>query len=138
MFSEEPELEICASCGEERDVFEFLEDGSNLYASFCQPCRRRHIRTWVKDHPKEVKAHSLDHMHRRRADKYGNLSESIDKMKVWERDSGICWICGGPAELEAWHLEHKIPLSKGGSHTYDNVAVSHPKCNIAKGSKVLC
>jgi len=136
MFSEEPELEFCAACGEERDIFEFLEDGSNLFATYCQPCRRTHIKEWIKEHPKEVKAHALDHQHRRRAESFGGKTESVDRFKVFQRDEGACYLCGGMVDPENWHLEHKIPLSKGGSHTYENVGVSHPECNISKGTKV--
>ena len=50
-------------------------------------------------------------------------------------------ICGedAPRELRGtmrWNapeLDHIIPLSAGGSHTYDNVACAHRSCNLDKG-----
>lgn len=35
-------------------------------------------------------------------------------------------------------IDHVIPLSKGGSHTWDNVKVACGECNcVVKGAKVL-
>lgn len=61
----------------------------------------------------------------------------IDRWKVWERDKGVCQICFESAHKRGWHLDHIIPLSRGGSHTYDNVQVTHPSCNCSKGNKVI-
>jgi 5-methylcytosine-specific restriction endonuclease McrA len=61
--------------------------------------------------------------------------EPVLKSRVWERDGGICHICKLPADPNGWHLEHIVPIARGGVHTYSNVAVSHPACNLAKGAK---
>lgn len=74
---------------------------------------------------------------KRKAKKYNTQTEFIRKYVVYERDHGICYLCGNPVDPNCWHLEHKIPLSKGGTHTYDNVAVSHPICNMRKSAKIL-
>lgn len=76
------------------------------------------------------------HIQKRKAIKRGASSvENIDRMLVWKRDHGICYICKIPANKNNWHMDHKIPLIKGGSHTYDNVGVS-PSCNLRKGVKI--
>lgn len=74
------------------------------------------------------------HEAKRRAQKYTTQVEDIDIEFVYERDSGICWICEHSVDKANVHLEHIIPLSRGGSHTHDNVSVSHPVCNLRKGS----
>jgi 5-methylcytosine-specific restriction endonuclease McrA len=61
--------------------------------------------------------------------------EPVSRDKVWTRDNGICGICGSPANNDDWHLDHVIPLARGGLHCYDNVQVSHPLCNMRKGKK---
>lgn len=33
-------------------------------------------------------------------------------------------------------LEHIIPLSRGGEHSYANTALSHLRCNLSKGAKM--
>lgn len=62
--------------------------------------------------------------------------EIFSKNEIWERDKGICGICNEPADPMDWHLDHVIPLSKGGQHTLANVQVSHPKCNLSKKDKM--
>lgn len=62
--------------------------------------------------------------------------ERIYRAKVWERDRGRCHICGQMADPKEWHLEHIVPLSRGGEHSYRNVAVAHPACNQRKYANV--
>jgi 5-methylcytosine-specific restriction endonuclease McrA len=74
---------------------------------------------------------------RRRVRKYGNgLVERIYRSVVWARDDGICGICGKPVNKQDWQLDHVIPIAKGGTHTYVNVQVSHPICNLKKGDRI--
>lgn len=61
--------------------------------------------------------------------------EPVSRERVWERDAGLCHLCGLPADQTNWHLEHKIPVVLGGPHSYANVAVSHPTCNLRKGKR---
>lgn len=73
----------------------------------------------------------------RRAREMEAFVEVVDRAVVWERDGGICHICKEAADVSAWHLDHVIPLTKGGLHSYANTAVSHPSCNQSKGAKLL-
>jgi 5-methylcytosine-specific restriction endonuclease McrA len=72
----------------------------------------------------------------RRARKADAFIEAIDRQVVFARDQGTCGICQTAVAPEGWHLDHKQPLSKGGQHSYDNVQVSHPVCNLRKGNKI--
>lgn len=73
---------------------------------------------------------------RRRAQKLALPCDDVNLQVVFERDQGVCGICGESADPESWHLDHIIPLSKGGHHTYENVQVSHPSCNLRKGARL--
>ena len=58
----------------------------------------------------------------------------------------ICHLCDRPIDMVAtrkvgyygWenglHLDHVIPLSKGGLDTLENVKPAHARCNINKGA----
>jgi 5-methylcytosine-specific restriction endonuclease McrA len=50
-------------------------------------------------------------------------------------NGGMCGICEGFIEGE-FHVDHVIPLSKGGMHGYINVQPAHPRCNVRKGARV--
>lgn len=77
------------------------------------------------------------YVHARRARLRGGIHEVVDRAIVWERDQGVCRLCGVAANPADWHLEHLTPLVRGGGHTYDNTAVSHPRCNRMKGQMTL-
>jgi 5-methylcytosine-specific restriction endonuclease McrA len=40
------------------------------------------------------------------------------------------------AKIKNLHIDHVIPISKGGTDTLDNVRPSHAKCNLSKGNKI--
>ncbi len=61
--------------------------------------------------------------------------ERIYRAVVWKRDGGRCHICHRKADPNNWHLEHIVSLADGGEHSYRNVAVSHPACNLRKGAR---
>lgn len=46
-----------------------------------------------------------------------------------------CYLCGKPVELRQDCLEHKTPLSRGGTNDYDNLAIAHRSCNNKKSNK---
>lgn len=68
--------------------------------------------------------------------------------EVFERDNGICYICGQPCD---WNdkeeingvtvygnyypsRDHVIPKSKGGKNTIDNIRLAHRICNSLKAT----
>jgi hypothetical protein len=80
---------------------------------------------------------------RRRAQKIGTQTEPIRNAVVYERDGWICGICetsvdatlAYPHPLSA-SLDHVVPLSLLGPHTYENVRLAHLRCNIGRGNRV--
>ena len=74
--------------------------------------------------------------HRRRTRLAGQFVEDVRRVDIWKRDEGICGICGVVADPKNWHLDHIIPLARGGLHMKDNVQVSHPSCNVRKGDRL--
>lgn len=54
---------------------------------------------------------------------------------VYERDGHRCRYCDtkdGP-----FHLDHVIPVSRGGESTPDNLTVACAKCNMEKGARTV-
>jgi 5-methylcytosine-specific restriction endonuclease McrA len=106
---------------------------------WCQNNKERHsqnIKKWIDTHPTEVKVIQ----HRRRARKKGNGgSFTADEINgLFEKQEGFCFYCG---ELlyasfnRNLHIEHKIPLSRGGTSDISNIVLSCAKCNHSKGTK---
>lgn len=92
-------------------------------------------RKWKKNNPDADR----NYRERRRMRLYGSdaPAQKIDRNKVIERDNAICHLCWMPCELEDIHLDHIVPVAKGGSHTYNNIAVSHSWCNQRKADKIV-
>jgi 5-methylcytosine-specific restriction endonuclease McrA len=84
--------------------------------------------------PEEVRAERRATMAKRRARQRAAYVEHVAPAVVWERDEGICQLCGEPAEPNDWHLDHIVPLARGGEHSYQNVQVAHPLCNWRKAA----
>ena len=84
------------------------------------------VKQWQIDNPERTKAHQQANKAKRRG---AGEAKTFDRMMIWERDGGRCHICGKKCDPKAWDMDHLTPLSKGGSHAPDNVAVSHPSCN---------
>ena len=68
----------------------------------------------------------------REARKRGQFVETIIPLAVLEADDGVCGICGGDLDPFDFHVDHVIPLARGGEHSYANVQVAHPLCNWRK------
>ena len=46
-----------------------------------------------------------------------------------------CYLCLKPIEFKQDCIEHKIPLSRGGTHSKDNLDIAHRSCNCKKHNK---
>lgn len=74
----------------------------------------------------------------RRARKNAVFVEVVDPRVVFDRDKGICGICLTAVDpASAWEVDHVMPISKGGAHSYANVQLSHRRCNRVKHARIL-
>lgn len=84
---------------------------------------------------------------RKRLRKNGRIDKSITLTKLEQRYNGICAICGGRVDRNDCRYDergnfiagkkypstdHLIPVSRGGTHTWDNVQLAHHYCNTVK------
>ena len=53
----------------------------------------------------------------------------------YESQNGKCWWCG-IAVGDQYHVDHRIPLAKGGSNWPENICISCPECNLKKNDKM--
>jgi 5-methylcytosine-specific restriction endonuclease McrA len=57
----------------------------------------------------------------------------LSRRAVFLRDGGRCQYCGAKAES----IDHVIPRSRGGEHTWENVVAACERCNSAKRDRLL-
>ena len=58
----------------------------------------------------------------------------VNRREVLRRDNPTCQYCGSRKQLT---LDHVLPKSKGGTHTWDNVVTACSPCNSRKGDRTL-
>lgn len=56
----------------------------------------------------------------------------VNRREVLRRDRHSCQYCGSGKKLT---LDHVIPRSKGGKHSWDNVVTACERCNTTKGDR---
>ena len=78
---------------------------------------------------------------RLRAFHFGVHYEFVSRIRVFERDGWVCHLCSGSVDQalgamdeQGPTLDHLIPISQGGPHTFDNLRLAHRSCNTAKGA----
>ena len=98
--------------------------------------RRGYVEQWHIEHPGMRAVYN----HRRRSliNSNGGSFTADELNALFEQQEGFCFYCGkllfGSFET-AFHVEHKVPLSRGGSNNIDNIALSCAKCNLSKHTK---
>jgi len=98
---------------------------------------RATVRRWSKKNSAVVKRIARDAAINRRARKRGAFRECVKRAEVLRRSSSVCGICLQPIDpSQTWHVDHIVPLSRGGEHSYANVQAAHPRCNERKGSSI--
>jgi hypothetical protein len=94
----------------------------------------RKSKLYNRTHPDRIRAIGRKSRQTRRARLAAAFVEVVDPMKVFERDKGICGICHRLVGTD-WHVDHVIPIAKGGRHEYANVQLAHGQCNRSKGAR---
>ena len=122
---------LCKECGVDFET-------SHSSMRFCSGyCRKRN----------KAKSNEL-----KRRKYYQEGDTSISLIKLIDRDDNICHICNKICDINDYYvddngtiitrnsypsIDHVIPLSKGGTHTWDNIKLAHRLCNTRKGIKLL-
>lgn len=104
-------------------------------------------RKWRKENLKKARANDAKKSRKRRAIKNNNSFDFYTEEQVLLFYGTKCHICKIAIDLSAprWsavkgfelglHIDHLVPLAKGGSDTLENVRPAHAVCNLRKGAK---
>ena len=68
--------------------------------------------------------------------KPGRVSASL-RFKILERDNFRCAYCGANPQETSLHIDHKLPVSDGGTNELDNLITACAECNLGKGARSL-
>lgn len=98
--------------------------------------KRANLIKWRKLHPE--KAAMLSRLNKqvwRARKKQLRIEPRLNKKLIHNWDTRICGICDTYIEKE-YHIDHIMPLSRGGNHTVTNLQLAHPYCNRSKFTKL--
>jgi 5-methylcytosine-specific restriction endonuclease McrA len=88
---------------------------------------------WYKANP--LASRRLRHNKRaRKKANGGKLSPGIS-IKLLSLQRGKCAVCKKSLKKVGFHLDHIVPLSRGGANADRNIQLTCPTCNIKKGGK---
>lgn len=93
-----------------------------------------YARDYAKDNPEVAKAASA--RRRNRKLKAGGNYTAADVRRIYAIQEGRCYWCKSNVPEKAYHADHRVPLSRGGSNGPENIVVSCPSCNLRKGAKM--
>ena len=106
---------------------------------------KEYKKEYHKNNPHKVREASR----KRRALEKANIHEPYSEDQVLKLYGSVCHICKEEIDLSAnrstgasgWeqglHLDHVIPISKGGADTLENVKPAHGLCNLQKSASIL-
>lgn len=128
--------------------FEYVSGYKNMDSAVLVRCTytgevvQRSMRTFRIDH-------TLSKATRRARMAEAIVDKDISLNRLFERDEGICYICGKKCDKKDirfengyWmagdlypSIDHVKPLAKGGLHSWENVRLAHYICNVRKKDK---
>jgi 5-methylcytosine-specific restriction endonuclease McrA len=114
----------------------------------CPDCAKKMRLARSRDWMARNRERMREHARKRLALKKGApVVEEFTYEQVYERDGTHCQICGAPVVIGwdrfvlgynplAAHVDHIVPLSRGGSHTLENVQLACAFCNQSKKDRL--
>lgn len=128
-----PKPKLCRACG-------VVTEKSKQYCNECRNAARL-----ARKQADILSGARAAHRKARKAKRRTATVEAVNPLRVLERDGWRCQLCGvatpkrlrGTYDDRAPEVDHIIPLSQGGEHSYRNTQCACRKCNALKGSKPL-
>lgn len=91
-----------------------------------------HSRNWRKRNAQKWALRNRENQRRRRGEKVVDYAAILAEHGMW------CHICETAIETFAeLHMDHVIPLAKGGPHATENIRPAHALCNLRKGDSII-
>jgi len=73
---------------------------------------------------------------KRRARMYNAEHTPWSRQQVWEQTKGVCYLCLSALD-GSWHVDHVVPISRGGRDSLDNLLPACASCNASKKDNLL-
>lgn len=104
------------------------------------------FRDWERRNPKHTtdwtrrnREKAREQVRRRRARLAGVDNRMVterDIKRLYHRQREVCLYCGTPLG-DKYHVDHVIPVSRGGRNAIGNLVLACPACNLSKGDQFV-
>ena len=146
---------ITTGCGVVKPVSEFhkCSDYSDGLNPRCKSCNKAGAKRWYEENPDRSLAYRQSRREQTRlyggalrATEAGNRVEEftwLDLLDYWSENSipfDRCYLCGEEGVYEGregLHIDHVIPIARGGAHAMDNLRPACAPCNHMKNRSTL-
>lgn len=146
---------IWSGCDTVKPVSEFHKhsgsaDGLNPR---CKSCNKAGAKKWYEDNPERSleyrtsrREHTRLYCGSLRATEAGNRVDEFtwpDLLDYWSENAvpfDRCYLCGERGEyngVAGLHIDHVVPIARGGAHSMDNLRPACSSCNLMKHSSTL-
>jgi len=120
-------LPDCLNCGKQLSRRKYKR---------CKKCSRKGILNWkYRGYPRSY-YNKIARLRKRKAGKLDlKTIQLVYEDNIKQYGALTCYLCLKPIEFRQDCLEHKIPLIRGGTNNYNNLAIAHRSCNAKKKDK---
>lgn len=98
------------------------------------PEGKAYLASWREANWESVRAHIAAMKASRRAAEGKFTAEDVRRLLA--EQGSQCAICG-VGVAASYHVDHIVPLARGGTNWPDNIQVLCPPCNLSKGAKTM-
>lgn len=157
-------LKWCSRCGFTfKEEFNFSKETYDKLCGYCRSCQsvvfslfRENNKISLDEYRRNRYANNTEHEKqvgkRRRSTPIGRLlhreresrrraliqdstTEAVNFQQVWKQSEGVCYLCNMPIIEGSEQYDHIVPVSRGGTHTHENIRPTHRSCNARKWAK---
>lgn len=135
----------CAKCSEWKPFAEFVVGRDKLPHSYCKPCSR----AWFEQRRRRLGARPMPSREesQRRAKQYkyeynkrafhmrraaGQYPTKFEMSRMMCEQDAKCAYCKTLLPLRGFHVDHKLPVSRGGTNDRSNLHLTCARCNLLK------
>ena len=116
-----------------RGRYEIFDIDSWLEVAELQRMYERGDHDWIRCARQHVAAPRIIRIHSN--DRQPDYHVKLNRRNLFARDGNRCQYCGDRFPMSELSIDHVLPQSRGGEHTWQNLVCSCVACNSRKGTR---
>lgn len=97
---------------------------------------RERSRRWGAEHPDRIREIASRRRARINGAAVGDIPRDAEEQLLGFQ-AERCAYCHVDLAITGFHMDHVVPLSRGGAHAWDNLVLACPPCNLSKGDRLV-